>query len=139
MNNNIQDIKDRIVFRYSISLGTLWVVTSIWLHPESIDSIFSQDCMYALTTILMLIGLPSGLISLFVKRYNDIYVQCKMNVRKASIRKGVLYGTTTYILLLLLFYFLLNIDATGIYSTAALIVGCGSAYQHLKNNLEGKR
>lgn len=57
-----------------------------------------------------------------------------MNVRKASIKKGLIYGVGSYAAMFFVFMLLLGIDASGIISTAALAVGCTAAYMHLKKS-----
>ena len=133
MNNNIEDVKNTVVFKYSVLLAMVWLVTTYWLNIELlIDMLRSWQTIF--TGILLLIVLPAYLISLFMKKYNNLYVQCKLNVRRESVLKGITTGIIVYTVLILLFYFIINIHATGIYSTAGIATGCVSAYSHLKNH-----
>ena len=135
MENSIEEKKEIIVLKYSIILALSWDVASYWLNLDLLYGFFT-DIQSFLAGIALLVCAPTYLISLFVKRYNRLYVKCKMEVRKTSIRKGISFGLITYSVLVLLFYFVLGSKATGIYSTAALVVGCTSAHSHLKRHLK---
>lgn len=132
MNNNVESIKDIVVLKYSVLLAVVWLTATYWVHIELLIDIFLGGWQSILAGIVLLICLPAYLISLFMKRYNNLYVQCRMNVRKESVVKGVVTGVIVYAVLMLIFYFLGNIGAAGYYSTAAMVTGCVSAYLHLK-------
>lgn len=132
--NDFEDVKETIVIKYSVILAIIWCIAAIGVNIDLLENIFLGGWGDIFAAIALLIGLPAYLISFFIKRYNNLYVQCKMNVRKASIYIGVAAGVCVYAILMLIFFFIADISATGIYSTAALITGCISAYRYLKNH-----
>ena len=141
MNNNVENIKDKIVFKYSVLLAVVWLVASCWLNIDLLIDVILGGWQSIYAGILLLLVLPAYLISFFMKKYNNLYVRCKMNVRKESVVRGIITGVIIYAGLILLFYFIFNIHAIGIYSTAGIVTGCTSAYSHLKKhcNTEDKK
>lgn len=132
MDNNIENTKEHITLKYSFVLAFVWLIATYWLRFELLLDIIFNGWVMILAGIFLLICLPAYLISIFVKRYNSLYVQCKMNIRKESVRKGIIAGISLYGVCMLIFIGFLGIYCEGICSTLGLATGCFVAYSHLK-------
>ena len=134
MDNKVQDFKEKAIIKGSILLAILWDIASTWPRLDMLlESSFSP--YEVLIMLLISIGVPGYIISFFMKRYNNLYVKSKLNVRRISIMKGFFVGLSLYACFMFVFYFVLGLGLPYIYATIALFFGCFSAHSYLKKNL----
>ncbi len=131
MDNNFTSAKEKAVIKGSVLLAVIWDIASMWTQADVLLSM-SPSLFEALLGIALVVGIPSYLISLFVKRYNNLYVKCKIDTRRMSVAKGFIIGLAVYVVTMFIFFFVLGIGLPFVYSTIALVCGCSSAYSYLK-------
>lgn len=130
------DSNEEIRDTYTVKLALLWAVLSVeWLGViDNLEGTWAS-LISPLLCVLIVAVVGFGVLQIFAKKYDILYLQCHYDARKKSVRSGFMLGIIIYIIGII-FYYSTEVGVPIIYSSIAVAVGLMKAYKTVKVNAE---